>query len=120
MSGADRGWRVEDTIIATIYASGYAERRWRHPAIDAGLVGVLQFPSYCIEHSRESVFCHTTTEQRVCRQCAECVVADLVVGWRCALADEVEVCVGAERRSVEEDKPSVCAEVRLRIELVNG
>jgi hypothetical protein len=83
-------------------------------------VGVLQFPSYCIEDSRESVFCHTATEQRVCRQGAECVIADLVVGRRCALAYEVKVGVGAERRSVEEDKPCVCAEVRLRIALVNG
>lgn len=80
----------------------------------------MELPSYCIEDPRESVFRHTTTEERVGRQCAECVVADLVVGRRCALAYEVEVCVGAERWSVEEDKPCVCAEVRLKITLVNG
>jgi hypothetical protein len=83
-------------------------------------MGVLQLPGYCVEDTREGVFCHATAEQRVCRQSAESVIADLVVGRRCALPYEVEVCVGAERRSVEEDEPGVYAEIRLRVTVVNG
>jgi hypothetical protein len=83
-------------------------------------MGVLQLPGYCVEDTREGVFCHATAEQRVCRQSAESVIADLVVGRRCALPYKVEVCVGAERCSVEKDKPGVYAEIRLRDRMVNG
>jgi hypothetical protein len=76
-------------------------------------MSILQLPGYCVEDSRERVVCYSAAEERVCGQGAEGVIADLVVGGRCALADEVEVGVGVERGGVEEDEPCVWTEVGL-------
>lgn len=70
----------------------------------------MQFPGDRIEDSREAVFGHAAAEERVSSQGTEGVVADLLVGWRGTLADEVEIGVGWDGRGVEEDEPGVYAQ----------
>jgi hypothetical protein len=113
MAGADRCRRVEMGVAAAVYACWDAEGGRGHPAVDVRLVGVLQLPGDCVEDAGEGVVCYSAAEEGVCGQGAEGVIADLVVGGRCALADEVEVGVGVERGGVEEDEPCVWTEVGL-------
>jgi hypothetical protein len=116
MACADGCRGVEICVAAAVYARRNAQGGRGHPAVDLRLVGVLQLPSDGVEDAGEGVVCYSATEERVCGQGAEGVVADLVVGGRCALADEVEVSVGVEGGSVEEDEPCVWTEVGLERE----
>ena len=96
-------WRTHVTNLRP----GLGKRRRRHPAIDTGLIGVGKLPCDCVEDARETIFGHSTTEERIGGHCAEGIVADLGVGRGRTLADEVKIDVCADGGSVEEDEPDV-------------
>lgn len=64
---------------------------------------ILKLPGDGVEDSSEAVLGHSSPEEGIGGQGAEGVVADLGVRWRGTLADEVEVGVGLDGRSVQED-----------------
>jgi hypothetical protein len=89
------------------------QRRGRLPAVDAGLVGVVEAPCDGVEDACDAVLRDAAAEQGVALERAERVVQDLGVGGRRALSDEVEVDLGAQRRRIEQDQPDVDAQVGL-------
>lgn len=76
---------------------------WRHPAIDAGFVGIMELPRDSIEDPSEAVLGDAAAEERICGESAESVVADLGVSRRGTLTNQVKVGVGAKRRDIQED-----------------
>jgi hypothetical protein len=101
-------------------AAKLTERRRGLPTVYARLVRVVEAPCHGIEHARDTVLRDAPSEQRVALEGAEGVVLNLRGGRRGALADKVEVDVGAEGGCVEEDQPDVDAEFGLDIYILAG
>ena len=81
---------------------------------------IVESPRDSIQHARNAILSHASSEQRVTLECAEGIVLDFGVRWRCALTDKVEVNVGAKRGRVEEDEPYIYAQFRLHARIVRA
>jgi hypothetical protein len=99
-------------------AAKLAERGRGLPSVDARFVRVIEAPCYGVKNARDAVLRDATSDYRVALEGAEGVVLDLSRCRRGALADQVEIDVGAERGGVEEDQPDVDAEFGLVVGLV--
>ncbi len=53
------------------------------------LFGVVQSPCDGVQETDQRGFAYAPLEERVCGECAECVVADFGVGWGGAAMDQV-------------------------------
>ena len=54
-------------------------------------MGIVQFPGYGVEYTSQTVFSDLASEQRVCGQGPEGVIANLGIGGGGALSDKVKV-----------------------------
>lgn len=76
-------------------------------------MSIVQSPCNSIQNACYAVLCHAAPEKRIALKGAEGIILDFGVRGGRALADEVEVHVGAERRRVEQDQPDVDAQFGL-------
>ena len=74
---------------------------------------IIQAPGHGIEDSGNAILRHAASEERITLEGAKGIVLDLCMSGRCALTDEIQVNIGSDRRSVEEDEPYVDAQFRL-------
>ena len=106
-------------------AAGEAERRPRSdggrrlPTVDAGFVGVVQLPRDGVEHASETVLGDSPAEKRIGGEGAEGVIADFGVRRRGALADEIEISIGGDGPSTQQNQPNVDSEFALDCVLIS-
>jgi len=67
----------------------------------------MQLPRDGIQDSSQAVFGDATAKERIGGQGSKGVVADFCISGRSTLPDEIKICIGAKRRSIQEDQPYV-------------